>query len=102
MSANNRPAGLLLGFVVFILPGGAAAVAAVAGDGDQAVRPLFLTIASLHQLRVSGRATPGALNAGAGVAKRHFFEFIEAVGVLGHGVGRLSKDWGAIVAFSNR
>ena len=53
------------GFVIFIFPAGAAAVAAVIGDGHQAVAARLVAVVALHQLGVAGGLAPVALDAGA-------------------------------------
>ena len=72
---------MLVGFVVFVLPGSAAAVAFVGGDGDQALAALGMVRCALHQFRVAGGAAPVTLDAGAGLAEQHFFQFVLAVRV---------------------
>ena len=77
LSLNHRPARLLVGFVVLILPSRAAACATVAGNRHQAVLAVaitvlphvFLPIATLLQFSMAGRAPPVPLDSGAGLAK---------------------------------
>ena len=92
LAPHYRPASLLIGLVVFILPRCTAACAAVAGDGDKAVlvvavaiRPhVLLPVAALVQLGMARCAPPVALNAQARLAQGHFFEFVLSVRVFGH------------------
>ena len=98
-AAHHRPARLLVGLVVLIFPGGAAAVTAVTGDGDQrmllvavpVLPAVFLPVIALHQLSMAGRTPPVALNASTRLAELHFFKFLLAVGVLGHGMKSRSR-----------
>ena len=53
------------GLVVLVFPAGAAAVAAVIGDGDQAMAARLVAVVALHQLGVTGGLAPIALDAGA-------------------------------------
>lgn len=94
LAPDHRPARLLVGLVVFVLPGGAAAGTAVAGDGDQVVfvvavavlAHVFLPIAALLQLGMAGRTPPVALNASTWLAQRHFLKFVLSIQVVCHGV----------------
>lgn len=58
-------------FVVLVLPDGAAALAAVLGDGHRPVLVRHGAVGALHQLRVTARAAPVLLHPGAGLA--HFW-----------------------------
>jgi hypothetical protein len=49
LAPHHRPAGVQVGLVVLVLPGGAAAVALVAGDGDGVGAALLLAVATLNQ-----------------------------------------------------
>ena len=69
---HHRPARVQVGLVVLVFPGRAAAVAAVAGDRDQAVAARLMAVVALHQLGVARGLAPVALNAGAGVAEHYF------------------------------
>ena len=72
---------MLVGLVVFVLRGSAAAVAFVGGDRNQSVAAFGVVRSALHQFRVAGGAAPVTLDAGAGIAERHFFQFLLAVRV---------------------
>jgi hypothetical protein len=94
-----------VGLVVLVFPCGAAAVAAVAGDRDQAVAARLVPVVALHQLGVARGLAPVALNAGAGFAERHFFLIGGWCRVLGHGAaldgcGRLLFGRAAVVQLS--
>src|SRR5699024_3501751 len=80
----HGPAGVQVGLVVLVFPGGAAAVADIAGDGHQAVAMLFLAVGALHQFGVPRGAAPVALDAGAGIAQFHLFQFALSSQVFGH------------------
>ncbi len=71
--------------VVFILPRGATALAAVFGDGDLAVFVGLGAVVALHQLGVAGRFAPVALNAGARGAQLHGVEVVGGINEFGHG-----------------
>jgi hypothetical protein len=85
LATYHRPTCLLVGFVVFVFPRRATAVAAVLGDGDVAVFALFFAVAALHQLSMAGRAAPVALDTFAGIAQLHGVEFRLAAGFFRHG-----------------
>ena len=101
LTPHHGPTRLLVGLVVFILPRGAAARAAVTGDGDQTVLvaavavcpPVLLPIAALLQLSMPRRTPPVALNALARLAQGHFLGFVVSVRVSCHGVTILFKGW---------
>ena len=76
---------MLVGLVVFIFPAGAAAVTAVAGDGDRAAVAQLFAVGALHQFGMTGRTAPIALDARARLAKHHFFQFILDVLLSAHG-----------------
>ena len=65
LPTHHRPTGFDVDLVVFVLPRRTAAVAAVLGDGDQAVWAFLLTVFALLQLGMAGGTAPVALNAGA-------------------------------------
>ena len=101
LTPHHRPARLLIGLVVFILPRCTAACAAVFGDGDKAVfvvavavyPPVFLPIAALLQLGMPRRAPPVALNAHAWLTQGHFFKFVLSIQIFGHGVPIVAAAW---------
>lgn len=77
---------MLVVFVVLVFPIGAATLALIAGDGHAASGAFAFVVAHLCQFDVAGGLAEIALNAGAGVAHFDFFEFFDAVVILGHGV----------------
>ena len=83
-AAHHRPARVKVDFVVLVFPRRAAAVTAVACDGDHAMAAPFLAIAALQQFGMTRRAPPVALNAGARIAQRHLFQFALAIHVFSH------------------
>src|SRR5574343_1622148 len=86
---HHRPARLLVVLVVLVLPGRAAAVALVTGDGDGAGLAVFLAVAALHQLGMAGRLAPVALDALAGLAQFHRVQFALSGQFFAHGRGAL-------------
>ena len=83
-AAHHGPARMKVDFVVLVVPGRAATVTAVAGDGDQCMIALFLSVVPLQQLGMARRAAPVTLNAGARIAQRHLFQFALAIHVFSH------------------
>ena len=80
------PARLLAGLVVLVFPCRAAAVAAVAGDGDQRRAALFLAVAALHQFGMAGALRQLRWMPAHESAQLHLLQFVLSVQVLGHGV----------------
>ena len=66
---KQGPACVLVGLVVFVFPGRAAAVAAVAGEAGLAVATVFAAVGALYQFGVARGFAPMALNASAGLTQ---------------------------------
>jgi hypothetical protein len=60
---KQGPTGVLVGFVVFVIPSRTAAVTAVTGKAGLAVATVFALVGALHQFGVARGFAPMALNA---------------------------------------
>lgn len=78
---------MLVSLVVLVVPCGAAALTAVAGNRHQPVAAFLLPVLALPKLCMARCATPVALDAGAGLAQLGFFLFGRGLGFWGHGAG---------------
>jgi hypothetical protein len=60
---KQGPTGVLVGFVVFVLPSRTAAVTAVTGEAGLTVATVFALVGALHQFSVARGFAPMALDA---------------------------------------
>ena len=70
---------MLIGLVVFVLPGCTAAIAAVRSDGGLPRLSLLFAVVTLHQLGMARRSPPMALNTRARLAQGLAVQCILAV-----------------------
>ena len=78
---QNRPAKVLVGFVVFVFPSVTTAITTVRGDGGLTRLPLLFTVSALHQFGMTWRTAPILLNARTGFAQVQRFHVVGTVGI---------------------